>query len=265
MNINAKSIIMLLTAIPTLAIQAGTTPAGKTPPPAPAPETPFVTGSFSLTADTHFMSFGQDVWAAGNNWDDPLFHPSLELNFNLGKGWTGIVGTWWDVNDNAETSIGSSIQEIDIWAGVAYASGNWKTTLLYHDWMYASQHERAVELKVAYTGLYGLNPYILLHGRVDDDISFDTGLVTVLGVTPSTPVGPLTVSFPIQVAAETSGYHGGDGGFSFASAGITTSIPLTKHMALNLGVTYYYTNDSVIPVNPDNSIFTGSAGIGITF
>jgi hypothetical protein len=40
------------------------------------------------------MSFGQDVWAAGNNWDDPLFHPSLELNFDLGSGFTGILGTW---------------------------------------------------------------------------------------------------------------------------------------------------------------------------
>ena len=252
----------LLLSLPAL---AGSTPAGKAPLPTPAAETPFVTGTLSLTADTHFMSFGQDVWAAGNSWDDILFHPSLELNFDLGSGWSGIVGTWWDVNDNAATSIGSSIQEIDIWAGVAYTSGNWKTTALYHDWMYASQHERAAELKVAYTGCYGLNPYILLHGRFDDDISFDTGLVTVLGINPGTKVGSVALSFPVQVAADTEGYHGGSGGFSYVSAGVAASVPLSKHIGLNLGVTYYHTNDSVIPVNPESDIVVGSAGIAISF
>ncbi len=255
----------LLTA--TSAFAGTTAPAGgKTPvAPPPAAETPFVTGSLNLNYDTHFMSFGQDVWAAGSQWNDALFHPSLELNFDLGKGWTGILGTWWDVNDNAETTIGSSIQEIDIWAGVAYTAGDWKTTLLYHDWMYASQHERAAELKVAYTGFYGLNPYIMLHGRFDDDISFDTGLVTLIGFGPSFKLGSTTISFPFQVAADTSGYHGGDGGFSFASVGVSAAIPITSHIGLNLGVTYFHTNDDVIPVNPESDFVTGTAGIGITF
>jgi hypothetical protein len=263
MKLNTTALSMLAsTTIGSVASFAGTT--GKAPAPTPpAPATPFVTGTLSLTADTHFMSFGQDVWAAGNNWDDPLFHPSLELNFDLGSGFTGIVGTWWDVNDNAPTSIGSSIQEIDIWAGGAYTAGNWKTTFLYHDWMYASQHERAFELKVAYTN--ALNPYVLLHYRFDDDISFDTGLVALAGISPGTKLGPVAISFPVQVAFDTDGYHGGDAGFSFASVGVSASIPIIDHVALNLGVTYYYTNDSVIPVNPDNNIITGSAGIAISF
>jgi hypothetical protein len=129
--------------------------------------------------------------------------------------------------------------------------------------MYASQHERAVELKVAYTNF--LNPYVMLHYRFADEISFDTGLVALVGISPGTKVGPVSLSFPVQVAADTSGYHGGSGGFSFASAGVSASIPIVDHVALNLGVTYYYTNDSVIPVNPDNNIITGSAGIGISF
>lgn len=260
-------LLPILAAIAVPSAFAGTASVGKSskpevPPPAAAS---WVTGTLSLTADSHFMSFGQDVWAAGNNLDDFLFHPSLELNFDLGSGWTGIVGTWWDVNDNAETNIGSNIQEIDIWAGFAYTSGNWKTTFLYHDWMYASQNERAVELKLAYTGCYGLNPYLLLHGRVDDGISFDTGLVTVIGVTPGTKVGPVAFSFPFQIAADTEGYHGGDAGFSYASAGIAASIPLAEKVALNLGVTYYHTNNKVIPVNPDENIFTGSVGISVSF
>ena len=167
------------------------------------------------------------------------------------------------MNDNAPTSIGSSIQEIDVWAGFAYATGSWKTTFLYHDWMYASQHERAFELKLAYT--HPINPYILLHYRFDDEISFDTGLVALAGISPGTSLGPVALSFPVQVAFDTDGYHGGDAGFSFASAGISASIPIVEHVALNLGVTYYYTNDSVIPVNPEDNIFTGSAGITITF
>lgn len=251
--------LLTLTGIHALA----GTPA--TPPPAPAEESPFVTGTLSLTLDTHFVSFGQDVWAAGNDWDDFLFHPSLELNFNLGNGWSGVLGTWWDVNDNAATNIGTYIQEIDIWAGISKTSGDWKTTLLYHNWMYASQNEEAVELKVAYNGFYGLNPSLLLHYRFDDGIAFDTGLVAVAGIAPGTKAGPVSLTFPVQVAFDTEGYHGGDAGFSFASAGVNASMPLTKNVALNLGVTYYYTNDDVIPGNPDDDFITGSTGITISF
>jgi hypothetical protein len=252
-----------LVAFPAL---AGTSSSGKAPAPpvVAAPETPFISGSLNLTMETHFMSFGQDVWAAGNSWEDPLFHPSLELNFNLGGGFTGILGTWWDVNDNATSSIGNSIQEIDIWTGFSYSVDKWKTTVLYHDWMYASDHEQALELKVAYSDGF-LNPYVLFHGRFDAGVTPDEGLVTVIGVGPTAALGPVSLSFPVQIAADTDNYHGGDAGISFVSAGVSASLPLSKQASISLGITYYHTFDDVIVTNPDDNIIVGSLGLGFTF
>ena len=215
--------------------------------------------------NTHFNSYGQDIWGAGNSFDDPLFNPMLELNFDLGGGFTGIIGTWWDVNDNAPTTIGTYIQEIDVWGGFAYTMDKWKFTLLYQGWNYASQTEHIVDLKFAYNdGM--LNPYLLLHGRVGIDIpGFETGLVTQLGIGPSKTFGDFTFSFPLSVSFDTDGFHSGDAGFAWAQAGVNLTYAISKHLSASLGVAYNYTNDAVIPTNPDESFVSASAGIGITF
>ncbi|MES2706188.1 MAG: hypothetical protein V4726_06235 [Verrucomicrobiota bacterium] len=261
-------------ALTTAAAFAGTTStpvSDKTvvlPPPAPVADA--VTGTLGLNYNTHFISYGQDIWAGGDSFgDNSTFNPSFELNIDLGHGFKGIIGTWWDVNKNVDSDIGDAIQEVDVWAGLGYTVDKWSFSLLYQEWMYASQSERIVDFKIAYAdGL--INPSLLFHGRVDIDeaLGLDTGLVTVLGIAPGAKAGPVTFTFPIQVAADTDGFHGGDSGFSFASAGVTFSVPL-KFMpgdwAVNGGVTYYHTNDDVIVTNPDTDFLTGTIGLGLTF
>lgn len=256
--------VLAFTAMSSLHALAGTSP--KAPAPvAPPPETPFVTGSLSLMVNTHFVSYGQDIWGAGNSFDDPLFNPSLELNFDLGGGFSGIIGTWWDVNDNAISSIANRVQEVDVWAGFGYAIDKWKFTLLYQAWMYAEQTEHIVDFKIAYNDGF-LNPFLMLHGRLGIDIpGFDEGLVTQLGIGPSKTWGDLTLSFPVSVAFDTDGFHAGDGGFSFASGGVTLSYAITKNISFSVGSTFYYTNEDVIPTNPDDAFFTGSAGFTVVF
>ncbi|TDU68211.1 hypothetical protein EI77_03328 [Prosthecobacter fusiformis] len=254
----------LLTAGQT---QAGT-PSGKAPEPIVEPEAPFITGSLSLMVDTHFVSYGQDVWAAGQSWQDPLFHPSIELNFNLGGGFSFILGSWWDVNDNAVSDIGNRIQEVDVWAGISYAAGDWKFTLLYQDWMYSESTEQIVDFKISYT--HFLNPYFLIHSRPDggeflESVGFDDGIVAQVGIAPGCSMGPVSLSFPVAVSYDTKNFHGGQAGLGFASAGVTASIPLTKAITASIGATYYYTNDLVIPGNPDEGFVMGSAGITVVF
>lgn len=252
-------------ATPVIAGEVASVPPTPLPPP-PAAESP-VSGSLNFVVDTHFISYGQDIWARGNEWEDALFHPSFEIGIDLGGGFKFLVGTWWDVNDNADSNIGDKIQEIDVWAGLGYGVGKWGFTLLYQEWLYASQSERIVDFKITYDdGL--LMPSITLHGRVDGAEPFDTGLATVLGISPKVEAGPVTINFPIQCAFDTDGFHGGDAGFSFASAGIAASVPLKflpGDWSLNAGVTYYHTNDDVIVTNPDDNFVTGSIGLGLTF
>ena len=256
-----------LLALPAFAGTATETaaPAAKNPPPVtPEKETPFVTGFLAATYDTHFISYGQDVWALGNDWSEPLIHPSLELNFNLGGGLSAYVNTWWDINDLAPSPIGGNIQEIDVNAGFYYTMDKWKFQLGYGAWIYAEQIEHIVDAKVTYNdGL--INPFLMLHGRVDDGIPFDTGLVTQVGIAPGTTLGPVSLSFPVTVSFDTEDFHGGDAGFAYVSAGVGATIPIVDHVALALGVTYYHTNDDVIPGNPDSDFVTGSAGLVVSF
>ena len=130
--------------------------------------------------------------------------------------------------------------------------------------MYGEQTEHLIDGKISYSdGLW--NPFLVLHGRVGDDISFDTGLVTQVGIAPSKTFGKVTVSMPVTVSFDTDNFHGGDSGFAYASAGLGASIPLCAHTTLNLGATFYHTDDEVIPGNPDDDFITGSAGITIAF
>lgn len=260
-----KALTLSLIALASMSSSyAGTLAKNPAPPPAPVKEEPFVTGSLALMYETHFVSYGQDVWGGGNSWNDALFHPSLELDFNLGGGWQAYLNTWWDVNSLGVTTIGSNIQEVDINAGFYYTAGKWKFQLGYGSWNYGGQTEHIVDGKVSYNDGV-INPFLMLHGRVADGISFDTGLVTQVGIAPAVTAGPVSFSFPVTVSFDTENFHGGDAGFAYVSAGIAATVPLTKHISLTVAGTYYHTEDSVIPVNPDSDFVLGTAGITVSF
>ncbi len=242
----------------------------ETPLPEPLPE-PGVSGTLDLSYNSHFISYGADVWGLGSNtFDDALFNPSLELAFDIGDtGASFLLGTWWDVNDNAVSDIGRNIQEIDVWAGIAFDAGPVSVTLLYQQWYYAEDTEHIIDLILGFDA--PLNPSLVIHGRPEEGASGgDTGIVFVPGIEPGFEAGSVSISFPVNVGFATDGYHGGDGGFAYVSAGIGASVPLGfmplgGDWALNAGATYYHTDSGVIPNNPDEDFVTVSAGISVSF
>ena len=153
----------LLAALASAAVAGTPAPTGKAPAMTPPAPEPFMTGNLTLAYDTHFISYGQDVWAAGNDWGDSLFHPSLELDFNLGGGLQFYVNTWWDINDLADSGIGGNIQEVDVNVGFYYTKDKWKFQLGYGAWMYADQVEHIVDGKISYSDGFW-NPFVMLHG-----------------------------------------------------------------------------------------------------
>jgi hypothetical protein len=253
-------------AVPQSA-QAGTGTSGKAAPaPVEEPAASNVSGTFSVAVDTHFISYGSDVWAGGSDWSDALVHPQLVLNFALSEAWTLTAGTWWDINDKAESSIGGDVQEVDVWLGASYKSGITTYALTYQEWMYANDSERIVDAQVSFDTFF--KPYILIHGRVDGNGGQDTGVVGVLGGSYGFELGPVAISLPVAVAFATEDFHAGDAGFAYASAGVSASVPLSfisDKVSLTAGATYYHTEDSVIPNNPDSDFVTGSVGLAISF
>ncbi|MEY4484986.1 MAG: hypothetical protein RL693_2438 [Verrucomicrobiota bacterium] len=260
----------LLCAAIAAALSIGSAQAGT---PAKAPvvvepkETPFVTGNITLNYDTHFISYGQDVWGAGMDWGDSLFHPSIELDFAVAENLQFYVNVWADVNDLADSNIGKYVQEVDLNVGFYYTMDKFKFQLGYGAWMYADQTESVIDAKVSYSGFYGLNPFLAIHARPDigDNIGLDTGLVGQLGIAPGTTLGPVALTFPVTVSFDTDGFHGGGSGFAYVSAGVAASIPVTKHISIGLAAIYYHTNDSVIATNPDSDFVTGTAGFTVAF
>ena len=225
-----------------------------------------ISGTLSFDVNTHFISYGADVWATGEDWDDPLFNPSFELNIAGTDRLKFIVGTWFDVNDNADTNIGDAIQEVDVWAGFSYSLEKVSFKLLYQEWMYASQVERIVDFVVA--GNMFLSPSLTIHSRVDAGLGMKEGVVAVLGIAHALSAGDFSFSFPLNVAFATDEYHGGDGGYAFASIGANASLPLEfmpGSWTLNAGVTGYHTNDDVIPNNPEEAFVTGKLGFTLAF
>ncbi|CAN5425884.1 hypothetical protein BH23VER1_BH23VER1_10500 [soil metagenome] len=236
----------------------------------PAPS-PGVSGTLDLSYNSHFISYGADVWGLGSDtFDDALFNPSIELAFDIGNsGVDFLLGTWWDVNDNAVSDIGRNIQEVDVWAGFAFEAGPVSVTLLYQQWYYAEDTEHIVDLILGFDA--PLNPSLTIHGRPEEGASGgDTGVFFVPGIEPGVEFGIFSLAFPVNVGFATDGYHGGDGGFAYVSAGVSASVPLKSfplggEWALSAGATYYHTEDSVIPGNPDSDFVTLTAGISCSF
>ena len=266
------------TPILALALATGVATAGTsettTTAPAPAPAEDVISGVLKLDFNTHFISYGWDVWADGASMSDPTFNPMLELSFALPADFTLTLGTWWDMNSKIDSSIGGRLQEVDVWTGLSYTYEKFTVGATYQAWMYGSSTEDILDVKFAYDTL--LSPSLTVHNRLDAGASGgNTGTILALGLSHSIDAGPVSISFPFSLAYFLEDdFHPGstDSGFGFASIGVTATLPLTPYIgdasgewSLNSGLTYYFTDDDVVG-NPDEDDFlTASLGLAVSF
>jgi hypothetical protein len=274
-----------------LALTAGTAIAGTETVAAPAPIEPAEDGCISavltLAANSHFISYGKDVWQDGSNMSDLAFNPSLEFSFDLPANFTLTLGTWWDVNDKApigatnfSSPIGGSIQEIDLWSGLSYTIDKFTIGATYQAWIYGGTTEDIIDVKVAYDTL--LSPSLTLHNRVGEGASGgDNGSILVAGLSHTFELGPVSLSTPVNFAYNfDTGYNNGfigavpqvsDNGYAYTSVGLQAAYPLEflgdcyGEWSLISGLTYYWTSGSVIPVNPTNKFLTYNFGLSASF
>jgi len=249
-------------------------------PPATAPMEDVISGVLKLDFNSHFISYGADVWGDGSSLSDPTFNPMLELAFALPADLTLTLGTWWDVNSKVDSAIGGRIQEVDVWTGLSYSFDKLTVSVTYQAWMYASDTEDILDLKFAYDTF--LSPSLTIHQRLDQGAAIgDEGTVLVLGLSHSVDAGPVSFSFPINIAYfATDGFHQNatllsaeaDSGFGYVSVGVAAALPLSPYIGdaygdwtLNGGLTYFITSDDVIPNNPQDSFLTASLGLGLSF
>lgn len=249
-------------------------PVAPAPAMTPAVEDSVVSGTLSLDYNTHFISYGWDVWASGENFGgSATFNPSLGLTWQLTDALSYNLGTWWDVNDNIPSSIGGDIQEIDVFTGLAYDFGLVTLSGTYQAWIYGSDTEHVFDVGFAFDTF--LSPSLTIHHRFDEGASGgETGTVLVGGVKYDFELGPVSFGVPLNVGFFLEDdFHPGstDEGVGFGSLGLTATYPLGfisdrfGEWNIHGGLTYYITDDGVIGNPKDDDFLTGSIGIGVAF
>ena len=264
---------LLAFALATGVASAGTTETMASAPPAP-PAEDVVYGVLKLDFNSHFVSYGADVWSDGASMSDMGFNPMLELSFDLPGGFTSTLGTWWDVNSKGSAPLGGQIQEIDVWTGLSYTYEKFTVGVTFQDWVYADATEEILDVKFAYDCF--LTPSLTVHNRLGAGGSGGSeGTILVLGLGHSVEAGPVTISFPFNLAYFLEDdFHAGstDSGFGYLSIGVGAALPLSPYIGdaigdwtLNAGLTYYFTDDDVVG-NPDEDDFlTSSVGLSLAF
>jgi hypothetical protein len=274
------------TPLIALALTSGTALAGTemapAPAPAVAPEEDVISATLSLAANSHFISYGKDVWADGSSMSRPGFNPMLEFAFKLPENFTLTLGTWWDVTakgDGVATpyTLGGDVYEIDLWAGLSYTYEKFTIGATYQAWMYGDAVEGIVDVKLAYDTF--LSPTLTFHNRVSEGASGgDTGTIAVLGLSYSIEAGPVTFSVPFNIAANlTDDYNrlntfgGSDTGYAYCSLGLQATYPLAflgstyGEWAVTGGIVQYWTEAEVLPKNPKNQFLTYNVGLTASF
>lgn len=268
-----------------LALTAGTSFAGTETMAAPAPVAPAedgcISGALTLAGNSHFISYGKDVWADGSSMSSLGFNPSLEFTFKLPENFALTLGSWWDVNEKTPTGaapgIGGHLQEVDLWSGVSWTYDKFTIGTTYQAWIYGDSTEDILDVKIGYDCL--LSPTLTWHNRLTEGASGgDTGSLLVLGLSHTFDVGPVALSTPVNFAANlTDDYNrvnsagGSDTGYAYTSVGLQAAYPLEflgdcyGEWSLVSGITYYWTTGSVIPVNPINHFLTYNFGLSASF
>ena len=194
------------------------------------------------------------------------------------------MGTWWDVTskgaalgDGDSSLIGGDIQEVDVWAGLAYSIGDFTVKGTYQQWIYLDETEDILDFTLSYNTF--LTPSITIHNRLDKGGAFgDEGTVVVGSLSYSFEAGPVTIAFPLNIAYfATEDFHnpdfvgGSDTGFGYGSLGATVTYPLAfiseayGKWSIHGGVTYYVTDDEIIPNNVQDDFLTANLGLTIAF
>lgn len=239
-------------------------------------------GKVGISHNTHFISYGADVWGGGKE----FFGDRSTTFFNAGLTMAATenlsfnIGTWADINNNTADSLGGDIQEVDYWGGVSYKFGPAVAGLTYQRWNYASDVEEIVDVNLgfddsAYLGKFALNPGLIWHIRTSGNNAQETGSAIVVSIAPRVEFleKKLSLTFPAGVAFfTTDDFQGGDeSGYAYSYLGASLGVPISfipaayGSWALNFDVTGYFTESDAIPNNPEENFATGSVGLTLSF
>lgn len=244
-----------------------------------------LTGSFSLDVNSHFISYGLDIWGYGDS-PDGTFNPSLGIEYKINDNWSLNSGFWLDVNDNIDGDFDTV--ETDVWIGATYNCGIYTASLTYQNWQYAGTSEDVLDFGFSIDTF--LSPSILFHKRLgaggasifdqipDPDLPVGSGRTVngsqiggfngtflVLGLEHGFEINDkFSVTIPVSVGFALDEFHTDESGYGYANIGLQASYSVNDYTSFNFGVSYYDTDDEVVG-NAEDSFFTYNAGVSFSF
>lgn len=246
-----------------------------------AQEEPKVSAVIGADYNSHFVSYGYDVWGAGTDFfgDMSTFNPYAEATFDFDT-FTFTIGSWWDINDNAAATLGGDIQEEDFYYGLGTSYGDFSFGLTYQHWHYAGGVEQVLDLSVGYDdsalwgGDFALSPSLLIHKRLSASnigTADSNSFAYLLSVEPGFTIVdseeyPVDLSIPATIAFGDEGFYPDDG-YAYFSVGAQFSMPLSfippeyGEWGVGAGVTFYSTDVG----NVEDDFLTGNVGVSVAF
>jgi hypothetical protein len=240
-----------------------------------------LSGDVGISYNSHFVSYGADVWGAGS---DTFGKQSAtfvygDIGIAVTDDFALSFGAWSDVNNNVPSPLGGQIQEIDVYGGASYKVGKVTLGATYQAWSYNSDVEEVVDLSAGYddTGLFNgfsLAPKVTWHYRTSGNNGSAVGSALVVGVSPSFPLtDSITLTIPASVGFFlTDDFQGGTkSGYGYSSIGASFGMPLSfipktyGAWSANLDLIGYFTNKDAIPSNPTENFLTESIGLKVAF
>ncbi len=241
-----------------------------------------VSADMAVSYNSHFISYGADVWGAGDEFfgSESTWFLTGSATFQIFDPFSINVGIWTDVNDNVGSAIGGTLQEVDVWVGGSLSLGIVTAGITYQAWIYAGDTEKILDFTLdlddsEFLGDFALSPSFIWHVRTDGNGAQEEGSVIQLSVSPGFDLieDALSVSIPAGIAFFlTDDFQGGtDGGYGYSYLGVSFGVPLSfipgsyGDWAFNFDVIGYFTDDDAIPGNPEENFVTGSFGISVAF
>lgn len=231
----------------------------------------------SLDYNSHFMSYGANVWGdetedIGDEW---LFEPSVSIDYAINDTSGLYVGAWFDINgvDGAGPGevgpdLGGDTKEMDLWVGYWVELGKFTLDFTFQQWYYADETEGIFDVALSYDMMF--SPYIKMHNRIEGVGDQETGQMYEVGATLyEGESGGISYSFPIGVGFSLDDYHvAGEDGYAYSFIGANASYVIYSGDSLDVdlhgGLTYFDTEEDTTG-NAEDSYLTANIGIGFSF
>ncbi|MGD1932917.1 MAG: hypothetical protein ACFB0Z_00150 [Candidatus Phaeomarinobacter sp.] len=240
-----------------------------------------VSGNLGVSYNSHFISYGADVWAGGTEFfgDRSTTFAFADVSIQATDDLSVYTGVWADINDNTNSAIGGTLQEVDWFIGAAYSIDAVTVSATYQAWLYAGDVEEILDFGLSYDdsallGDWAMSPSVTWHIRTQGNGTQAEGSVLVLGVSPGFDLTEtVSVSIPagIGIFLDDDFQGGTDGGYAYSYLGASVGVPLSfisddyGSWAMNFDLIGYTTDDDAIPGNPDETFLTGSVGLSMAF